>query len=186
MVRRSHGCSDGSPCGGECRDGVLVLSPRPARFDAVANGARGEALSYMDQFAAGMIARSLGAFFTEAESERERTTDRTRPWKIDATHLMEALAALKEDSGKNAYVSQVVDRGTRLLTGTDVVVNVGTHPAIPDIPGIVSPARRAILSSLDSCFETVILNLQPRRSSAIHRHQDRSVRSSWHWRERRS
>jgi hypothetical protein len=72
---------------------------------------------YQPDYAAGMIARSLGAFFTEAESERERTTDRTRPWKIDATHLMEALAALKEDSGKNAYVSQVVDRGTRLLTG---------------------------------------------------------------------
>ncbi len=70
---------------------------------------------YQPDYAAGMIARCLGVFLTEAESQRERTTDRTRAWKIDAAHLIDALAALKADSGKNAYVSQVVDRATGLL-----------------------------------------------------------------------
>jgi hypothetical protein len=70
---------------------------------------------YQPDYAAGMIARSLGAFITEAESEREKTTDRTQPWKIDATHLIEALKDLKTDSPKNDYVIKMVDRGTRLL-----------------------------------------------------------------------
>src|SRR5262249_13236045 len=34
------------------------------------------------------------------------------------------------------------DGGTRLLTGNEVVVNVGTHAAIPDIPGL--EAARAL------------------------------------------
>jgi pyruvate/2-oxoglutarate dehydrogenase complex dihydrolipoamide dehydrogenase (E3) component len=32
--------------------------------------------------------------------------------------------------------------GTRLLAGSDVVINVGTHAAIPNIPGLEARARR--------------------------------------------
>jgi hypothetical protein len=70
---------------------------------------------YQPDYAAGMIARSLAAFITEAEGEKEKPTDRLRPWKIDASLLIEALKDLKADSPKSTYIGQVADRGTRLL-----------------------------------------------------------------------
>ncbi len=42
--QHSSRCNDDRCSGGECRGGVLLLSPRPARLDAVANGTGGEAL----------------------------------------------------------------------------------------------------------------------------------------------
>ncbi len=73
---------------------------------------------YQPDYAAGQIVRCLGAFAQMATVERVNNTDKTtRPWRIDAAMLKEALAALKTDSGKNAFVAQVADRGTRLLDG---------------------------------------------------------------------
>lgn len=76
---------------------------------------------YQPDYAAGQIGRCLGTFAQMAKTERANSTDRTtRPWRIDAVTLKEALAALKADSGKNAFVAQVADRGARLL---DSVIN---------------------------------------------------------------
>ncbi|HTU22023.1 MAG TPA: hypothetical protein VMG10_28550 [Gemmataceae bacterium] len=75
---------------------------------------------YQPDYAAGQIAKCLGAFAQMTEDERTGRTKKkdapsTRPWRIDAVMLKDALAALKTDSGKNAYVSQMTARGTRLL-----------------------------------------------------------------------
>jgi len=75
---------------------------------------------YQTDYAAGQIAKCLGAFASMAVGEQTGRTKKkdvpsTRPWRIDAMVLKDALAALKTDSGKNAYVTRVTDRGTRLL-----------------------------------------------------------------------
>src|ERR1700761_420559 len=38
--------------------------------------------------------------------------------------------------GPKTIEAKLNDGGTRLLTGGEVVVNVGTHAAIPDVPGL--------------------------------------------------
>lgn len=74
---------------------------------------------YQPDYAAGQIAKCLGAFGQMVKSERAnyQKNERmmTRPWKIDATLLREALAVLKTEGGKNAYVAQMVEKADRLL-----------------------------------------------------------------------
>lgn len=74
---------------------------------------------YQPDYAAGQIAKCLGAFGQMVKSERANYLKNermmTRPWKIDATLLREALAVLKTEGGKNAYVAQMVEKADRLL-----------------------------------------------------------------------
>ena len=110
---------------------------------------------YQPDYSAGMIARFLGAFFTEAESQREKTTDRTRAWKKDASQLIEALAALKADSGKNAYVSQVVDRATglldRIVRGTELDAGQKTWFTTPQSD---PPSKELFKGTADSAVKS--------------------------------
>jgi hypothetical protein len=72
---------------------------------------------YQADYAANAIGKFLNAFGAAANNEYGKTDAalRQRPWKIDAARMIEALAALRGDSGKNAYVAQITDRGTRVL-----------------------------------------------------------------------
>jgi hypothetical protein len=95
----------------------------PARIDERLEAAIGLAQmksaqnkQYQPDYAAGQIAKCIGAFAQKTNDEKEGGgKDRTHPWKIGAARLGDALTALKADSGKNAYVAQVADRGMRLL-----------------------------------------------------------------------
>jgi hypothetical protein len=71
---------------------------------------------YQVDYAAGQIAKCLGALAQEAERERANKEIRTHPWKILAAQLTEALADLKRNNEKNPYVVQIADKGTQLLT----------------------------------------------------------------------
>ncbi len=72
--------------------------------------------SYQPDYAANLIGKAIAALGVAANEDRgKEVIARRKPWKIEAARLSEALAALKADSGKNAYVSQVVDRGTKTL-----------------------------------------------------------------------
>ncbi len=74
---------------------------------------------YQADYAAGQIAKCLGAFAQEASSElsnREANKDtRLHPWRILAATLKEALDDLKKHNEKNQYVDKIADRGVRVL-----------------------------------------------------------------------
>ncbi|MHB1423978.1 MAG: hypothetical protein ACYC3I_12440 [Gemmataceae bacterium] len=72
---------------------------------------------YQADYATGQIAKCLGAFAQIAEHERADSSIKihTRPWKVEAALLKDALAVLKANNDKNEYVSRVADRGSRLL-----------------------------------------------------------------------
>jgi hypothetical protein len=82
---------------------------------------------YQPDYAAGQVAKSLGVFVQKAEAERS-SPDRTKPWRVGAARLNEALAALKADSGgKDKYITQVVDRGTKLLQAVERGAQANTN-----------------------------------------------------------
>jgi hypothetical protein len=92
------------------------------RVEAAAGLARmqsGQDKQYQPDYAAGQIAKCIGAFAHLADKELANLKDKkefqTRPWRVDAAQLKEALAALKTDSGQNAFVAKVADRGMQLL-----------------------------------------------------------------------
>jgi hypothetical protein len=74
---------------------------------------------YQPDYAAGQIAKCLGTFAQMFDKElsdiKNNKEMQTRPWRIDALMLKDALTALKTDSGKNAYVAQVASRGMTVL-----------------------------------------------------------------------
>jgi hypothetical protein len=72
---------------------------------------------YQADYAAGQIAKFLGAFAQAYSSgEREKKgLDRSLPWLVAASRLKESLAVLETESGKNTYVAEVVKRGGRVL-----------------------------------------------------------------------
>jgi hypothetical protein len=98
-------------------DGGIQPPPRiDERMEAALGLARMQAdKQYQADYAACQIGRCLGAFGQKANEEKNKEGERTRPWKIDAYHLNAALAALKGISGKDPYVAQVIEKGTRLL-----------------------------------------------------------------------
>jgi hypothetical protein len=110
-------------------DESIQPSPRiDERLEAAIGLARmqsAQAKQYQPDYAAGQIAKCIGSFAQKANEEREGDK-RTHPWKIEAARLGDALTALKADSGKNAYVAQVADRGIRLLQ--DVVRGKDLNP----------------------------------------------------------
>jgi hypothetical protein len=103
-------------------DGSIQPPPRiDERMEAALGLARMQSAQdkeYQADYAAWQIGRCLGAFAQKAandEKGKEGERERTRPWKIDAYRLSEALSVLKAVNGKNTYVAAVADRGTRLL-----------------------------------------------------------------------
>jgi hypothetical protein len=69
--------------------------------------------NYEPEYAAGLIAKSIGRLAQMVKEEEEK--QHSHPWKVLAARLSEALAALKADSGKSPYVAEVTNRGTSLL-----------------------------------------------------------------------
>jgi hypothetical protein len=97
---------------------------------------------YQPDYAANQIGRSLGAFgqkFNDEKAKKEGGGDPSRPWKIDAYRFNEALNALKTDSGKDAYVAGVVDRGARILGA----VMRGDQPNADDLNWFTTPESDA-------------------------------------------
>jgi hypothetical protein len=71
---------------------------------------------YQADYAAGQIAKCLGALAQSAEAERAAQKDtRTHPWRVLASQLKDSLEDLKKNNEKNQYVVQVADRGTQVL-----------------------------------------------------------------------
>jgi hypothetical protein len=70
---------------------------------------------YQVDYAAGQIAKCLGALAQAADSERANKDTRIHPWRLLSALLKDALEDLKKRNDKNTYVVQIVDRGTRLL-----------------------------------------------------------------------
>jgi hypothetical protein len=91
----------------------------------------GQDKRYQPEYAAGQIAKCLGAFATMANSERANLSSnkekQTRPWRVDAALLQDALAALKTNNAKSTFVAQIADKGTSLLDkvkrGTEIDSN---------------------------------------------------------------
>jgi hypothetical protein len=72
---------------------------------------------YQADYAAGQIAKCLGALAQSAEAERaERKDTRTHPWRLLAAQLKDALEDLKKHNDKNQYVVKLADRGMVVLT----------------------------------------------------------------------
>ncbi len=86
---------------------------------------------YQPDYAAGAIAKCLGAFAQMYDKERARFKTnkekemQTRPWAIDAVMLKDALAALKSDSGKNAYVAKMTSRGMGVMDSIIKGIDIG-------------------------------------------------------------
>ena len=74
---------------------------------------------YQADYAAGQIAKCLGAVAQAASSElsnRDVNKDtRMHPWRILAASLKEALDDLKKHNEKSPYVVKIADKGTQLL-----------------------------------------------------------------------
>jgi hypothetical protein len=74
---------------------------------------------YQVDYAAGQIAKCLGALAQAASSElsnREAAKDtRMHPWRILAATLKEALDDLKKRNEKNQYVAKIADQGAKVL-----------------------------------------------------------------------
>jgi hypothetical protein len=71
---------------------------------------------YQADYAAGQIAKCLGALAQAAEAERaEKKDTRTHPWRLLAAQLKDALEDLKKNNDKSKYVVQIADRGTQVL-----------------------------------------------------------------------
>lgn len=71
---------------------------------------------YQPDYAASMIGKFLSAFGTAANNDpKGKSPKRKRPWMIDAQRMLDALAALKADSGKDKFVEKVIANGTRIL-----------------------------------------------------------------------
>jgi hypothetical protein len=70
---------------------------------------------YQPDYAASQIGQCINAFGNQHNDQPADLAKRILPWKIYATRLSDALNALKADSGKNAYVTEVVSRGLRVL-----------------------------------------------------------------------
>lgn len=75
---------------------------------------------YQADYAAGQIAKCLGAMAQAAEKERANRDTRIHPWRILAAQFKDALAVLKRNNEKNNYVIGIADRGSKLL---DRVIN---------------------------------------------------------------
>jgi len=71
--------------------------------------------TYQADYAANAIGTFLATFGAAANGDKEKATERLRPWKIDAVHMREALAVLKANSEKNMYVDQVIAHGNSVL-----------------------------------------------------------------------
>ncbi|HEY7330290.1 MAG TPA: hypothetical protein VH592_21810 [Gemmataceae bacterium] len=71
---------------------------------------------YQADYAAGQIAKCLGALAQSAEAERANQKDtRTHPWRILAAQLKDALEDLKKINEKNQWVVKLADRGAQVL-----------------------------------------------------------------------
>jgi hypothetical protein len=76
---------------------------------------------YQADYAAGQVAKCLGAFAHMADNERTSKDDRTNkdahtyPYRLYAAYLKDSLEAMKKISEKNMYVVQIADRGTQVL-----------------------------------------------------------------------
>lgn len=124
-------------------DGRIQPEPRiDERVEAaigLARMASAQDKRYQAAYAANQIGRCLGTFAQKFNEERANTerggVEPSRPWKIDAYRLNEALTALKADSGKNAYVGSVIDRGARVLQE----VMKGNQPNADDLTWFASP-----------------------------------------------
>jgi len=116
--------------GGEVRPALTLLQfvandegiVPPARIDERLEAAIGlaqmrtaQAPDYQPDYAAQQIGLFVRDFGAVANAEKDRKAEeRTRPWKIDAARLSDALGVMKADT-KNAYVGKVIDQCQRLL-----------------------------------------------------------------------
>jgi hypothetical protein len=110
---------------------------------------------YQPEYAAGQIAKCLGAFAQMYNSELPNTKNakdkQTRPWRVDAALLKDALAAMKTSNEKNTFVVQIVDRGTLLLDkvirGSDIDANELAWWSSPESDG---PSKELFQGVADS------------------------------------
>jgi hypothetical protein len=74
---------------------------------------------YQPDYAAGQIAKCLGAFAFAAQNERNNQKEvKTHPWRVQAALLKEALETMKKNYEKNDYVARLADRGVGLVGKT--------------------------------------------------------------------
>jgi hypothetical protein len=106
------------------RDPGVVPEPRPdERVEAAIGVARmrsAAAKDYQPDYAAWVLGKCVVEFVNAANgnSKAAKTALRSRPWKIDAARLGEALEAMKADT-KDKYVENVVGRALPLLTAVE-------------------------------------------------------------------
>jgi hypothetical protein len=105
------------------------IQPPPSideRVEAAIGLARmepGKDKQYQPDYAAGQIAKCLGAFALAAQNDRnnenkEKKDLATHPWRVLSALLKDALEAMKRNTGKNDYVAKVADKGAQILNKT--------------------------------------------------------------------
>jgi hypothetical protein len=117
---------------------------------------------YQADYAAGQIAKCLGALVQTADSERANKDARIHPWRFHSTLLKDALGTLKKNNDKNQYVVRIVDRGTRLLNqvinGQQISPNEQTWWTSPESD---PPSKELFQGSADSIVKPGLPSEQP-------------------------
>ena len=92
----------------------------------------------------GTLADAVKTDMRKVRSRKQDMIDREIAFHLDAykTSGAELIMGSGRFVGPKTIEVTLNDGGTRLLTGNEVVINVGTHAAIPDIPGL--EAARAL------------------------------------------
>jgi hypothetical protein len=102
------------------------VNPKPRldeRLEAAIGIARmrpGMAKDYQPDYAAYHVGLFVKDFAAAANADygKKQSYARSRPWKVDAARLSEALGAMKNDF-KDPYVAQVIGECDRILTGIE-------------------------------------------------------------------
>lgn len=94
-----------------------------ARMQAAPKGS-----TYQADYAAGQIAKCLGALAQLASSDKANNVTRTmHPWRTMAAQLKDALETLKKNNEKNTFVVQIADKGgpilARIMSGAQINPN---------------------------------------------------------------
>jgi hypothetical protein len=117
---------------------------------------------YQADYAAGQIAKCLGALVQTAESERANKDTRIHPWRLLSALLKDALEILKKNNDTNQYVVRIVDRGTRLLNqvmnGQQISPNEQTWWTSPESD---PPSKELFQGSADSVVKPGLPSEQP-------------------------
>jgi hypothetical protein len=119
---------------------------------------------YQADYAAGQIAKCLGALVQTADRELANKEARIHPWRVLAALLKGGLEDLKKNNDKNKYVVQIADRGMRILNqviqGQKINTNEQTWWTSPESD---PPSKELFQGSADSAVKPAPPSEEPEK-----------------------